>query len=235
MKYEAILFDLDGTLLPMDNDEFLKYYFGLLLKNVAHLGYTKENLIPTMWKGVAAMVKNNGSRSNYDVFWEVFSSVIGNHVYDHIPTFDRFYSNDFNQTAVITKPTPLAQKAVDLAREKSEKVILATNPMFPAVAVQSRLGWANVTPDSFNLITTYENSGTCKPNPAYYQDVCDALGVDPHECLMVGNDTVEDTAAETLGIRVFLLTDCLINKDDRDISAYPHGTFDDLLDYINTL
>ena len=52
---------------------------------------------------------------------------------------------------------------------------------------------------------------------------------------MVGNDAAEDTAAEKLGIRVFLLTDCLINKDSRNISGYPQGSFDDLLNYIDTL
>lgn len=27
---KAVLFDLDGTLLPMDEKEFTEYYFGLL-------------------------------------------------------------------------------------------------------------------------------------------------------------------------------------------------------------
>ena len=49
---------------------------------------------------------------------------------------------------------------------------------------------------------------------------------------MVGNDATEDTAAKTLGIEVFLLTDCLINKKGIDISEYPSGGFDELLEYI---
>ena len=52
---------------------------------------------------------------------------------------------------------------------------------------------------------------------------------------MVGNDVAEDGAARKLGIKVFLLTDCLINKKDEDISAYPHGGFKELLEYINRL
>ena len=39
-------------------------------------------------------------------------------------------------------------------------------------------------------------------------------------------------AAEKLGMRVFLLTDCLINKDGRDISCYPQGGFSELMAYI---
>ena len=52
---------------------------------------------------------------------------------------------------------------------------------------------------------------------------------------MVGNDVGEDMIAEKLGMKVFLLTDCLINKANVDISVYPHGSFDDLKNFLNTL
>jgi hypothetical protein len=35
-------------------------------------------------------------------------------------------------------------------------------------------------------------------------------------------------------MRVFLLSDCIINKHDADISAYPQGSFDELLAYVRT-
>ena len=75
MKYRAMLFDLDGTLLPMDNDKFTKGYFKLLTKAAAVHGYTYETLIPAMWKGVSAMVKNDRSRLNRDAFWAVFADI----------------------------------------------------------------------------------------------------------------------------------------------------------------
>ena len=52
---------------------------------------------------------------------------------------------------------------------------------------------------------------------------------------MVGNDVNEDMVAGTLGMKVFLLTDCLINKENVDISQYPHGNYDDLLSYVKGL
>ena len=55
------------------------------------------------------------------------------------------------------------------------------------------------------------------------------------ECLMVGNDIGEDMIAETLGMHVFLLTDCLINKKNVDITRYPHGNFSDLQNYLFSL
>ena len=42
---------------------------------------------------------------------------------------------------------------------------------------------------------------------------------------MVGNDAVEDLAAAELGMPVFLLTDCLINKSGRELDGCPHGGF----------
>ena len=52
---------------------------------------------------------------------------------------------------------------------------------------------------------------------------------------MVGNDVGEDMIAGQLGMKVFLLTDCIINKKDEDISAYPNGSFDRLKEFIEKL
>ena len=90
--------------------------------------------------------------------------------------------------------------------------MLATNPFFPAIATHKRVRWAGLEPEEFAFITTYENSSYCKPNLEYFRQLLDALGLQPEECVMVGNDALEDTAAAQLGIPVFLLTDCLLNK-----------------------
>ena len=52
---------------------------------------------------------------------------------------------------------------------------------------------------------------------------------------MVGNDVGEDMVAENLGMQVFLLTDCLINKKSADLSRYPHGGFPELLALLSSL
>ena len=90
-----------------------------------------------------------------------------------------------------------------------------------------------LSPSDFDLFTTYENSRFCKPNLNYYKDILAKLGVTANECLMIGNDVSEDMVASELGMKVFLLTDCLINKSGEDLSAYPHGTFKDLEEYLN--
>ena len=112
---------------------------------------------------------------------------------------------------------------------------LATNPLFPNVATESRISWAGLQPEDFETYTTYETSRYCKPNLDYYREVLDRLQVSPEECLMVGNDVAEDMIAKQLGMKVFLLTDCLINKNNADIFIYPHGSFDELNAFIDDL
>ena len=98
-----------------------------------------------------------------------------------------------------------------------------------------RLKWAGCDPDDFELITSFENSSACNPNPAYFTEILKKIECTPDECIMAGNDATEDTCAEKIGMRTFLLTECLINKDGKDISAYPHGGFDDLIKYIDSI
>ena len=59
MKITTVLFDLDGTLLPMDQDLFTKGYFKLLAAKLAPYGYEPKQLIDAVWAGTAAMLKND--------------------------------------------------------------------------------------------------------------------------------------------------------------------------------
>ena len=76
-KITTILFDLDGTLLPMDNAAFTKGYFKLLAARLAPLGYEPEKLVDAVWSGTAAMVKNDGSQNNEAAFWKRFQKSMG--------------------------------------------------------------------------------------------------------------------------------------------------------------
>lgn len=233
---KMVLFDLDGTLLPMDQDVFVKYYFGLLAKKLAPLGYDPKKLVDSVWMGTSAMVRNNGSCNNEEAFWLCFSSIYGEQVRNDMPVFESFYANEFQGSKVSCGYNPKAAEVVAALKKAGTRVALATNPLFPAIATQSRIGWAGLNQDDFEFITTYENSHYCKPNPEYYEEVCSILSVDPSECLMIGNDIEEDMiAASTVGLKVFLLKDCIINAHDADISQYPQGDFDDLLLYLKEL
>lgn len=232
MAITTVLFDLDGTLLPMDQDVFVKTYFGLLAKRLAPLGYEPTALIKAVWAGTMAMIKNTGEKTNEEVFWDDFASRYGDEARKDLPEFDAFYREDFDKVREVCGSNPQARRVIDLLKQKGIRVALATNPIFPAIATRKRIDWAGLAPEDFELYTTYENSRYCKPNPQYYKEIINQLGAKPEECLMVGNDVGDDMVAEKLGMKVFLLTDCLINKTDINVSEYPNGNFDDLIEYI---
>lgn len=235
MSIQTILFDLDGTLLPMDQDLFVKTYFKLLAVKLAPYGYEPKQLIDAIWAGTTAMVKNDGRQHNEAAFWTVFTGIYGKQALEHLPVFEAFYANEFQGAQAVCGHNPQAAEVIALVQQKGLRVVLATNPIFPAIATQSRIRWAGLSPEDFELYTTYENSRFCKPNLDYYRDILAQLGVKPEECLMVGNDVSEDMIARDLGMQVFLLTDCIINKNNEDISVYPHGGYPELLEYIRAL
>ena len=226
MSVKAVLFDLDGTLLPMDQDEFVKAYLGLLGKRLAPKGYEFEKFMKTMWIGVGAMVKNDGKCTNEEAFWKVFAESFGEESLKDKPFVDEFYKNEFNQIQKVCGYTEAAKEIVEFVKSKGKMAVLSTNPLFPHVATENRMAWAGLSPEMFAAYTTYEDCHYCKPNPKYYLELLERLGLKPEECIMVGNDFDEDIlATESLGMQGFFLTDCLINKNNQDTSKYPQGDF----------
>lgn len=232
---QAILFDLDGTLLPMDQDLFIKQYLSGLAKKMQPFGYDPMQLTRGIWQGTAAMVSNDGNQRNEEVFWNVFSGFFDADVRKDEAVFQDFYRNEFQQVQHCCGFDPRAAQLIQNLNKAGYQLILATNPLFPAIATHSRVKWAGLEPSDFSYISTYENSHHSKPNPDYYREILDKLHIQPENCLMVGNDVTEDMVAQKLGIHVFLLTDCLINKEGKDISCYPQGSFPELQKFIGSL
>lgn len=235
MKIEAVLFDLDGTLLPMDQGEFTKAYFGGLAKRLSTHGYEAKKLIDSIIAGSEAMVKNDGKATNEAVFWKSFSEIYGADVRKDEPYFDEYYKEDFDKVKSVCGYNPDSAWAVSSIKSMGIRTALATNPLFPRIATEKRIAWAGLDIADFELVTTYENSSYCKPSLAYYKQILSDLGLSAERTLMVGNDVSEDMVAEKLGMKVFLIKECLINRKNVDISIYPHGDFKKLLDYINEL
>ena len=235
MSIRCVLFDLDGTLLPMDLNLFFKAYFGGLAKKLAPLGYDGETLLRSIWKGTGAMIQNDGAVMNEVRFWDSMHEDYGARIDEAFPYFDDFYANEFELVRQVCGFNPKAAETVRALKAQGFTVALATQPAFPAVATRSRIRWAGLEPEEFALFTSFENSRHCKPNVEYYRDVANALGMEPSECLMVGNDISDDMPAADIGMKVFLLTDCLIAKEGESAEDYPHGGFAELMAYIDSL
>ena len=230
---DTVLFDLDGTLLPMDQDAFVESYMGLLAKKLAPYGYDPRHLVAGVWTGTRAMVENDGTKTNEEVFWEDFCHIFGADARKDEPLFEEFYAADFAQARTVCGFAPEAAQVVALLKEKGVTVALATNPLFPAIATRQRIRWAGLEPEDFELVTTYENSRFCKPNPEYYREVVKKLGKCPENCLMVGNDVGEDMLpARKAGLEVFLLTPCLIDRGVTELGQFPRGDFGALTEFL---
>lgn len=230
LKY--VFFDMDGTLLPMVLEEFIAAYFSSLSKYLAPHGYKKDELVTAMWKGVVAMTLNDGSRTNIEAFWQEMEGVFGSKAREDEGVMNDYYTSAFEEAKSVCGFDPLVAPTLKALKEMGLKLVLASNPFFPEIGQKARLKWTGADPDDFMMFTSYELMHFSKPNPRYYEEILTLLDASPEECLMVGNDVGEDMVASTLGIDVFLLPACLINKPGEDISRYPHGDFNDLLAYV---
>lgn len=235
MSIQAILFDLDGTLLPMDQQKFTEGYFRELAAVLAPHGMEPKALIAAVWDGTKAMVKNDGQKTNDAVFWQHFQDGTGIAESFCRPLTDVFYTKEFHNARRLTGENPLAAQAVAAAHGKGRKVILATNPLFPLTGQAARLSWIGLKPEDFDLVTSYESDRYCKPNPAYFTEICRRMELNPAHCLMIGNDETEDMwAASAAGLQGYLVTDCLIPSAEHPWKG-PRGTFAEMVDMLNAL
>lgn len=227
------MFDLDGTLLNFSQKAFIETYFAKLGKVFARLGLNAEENVKAVWAGTKAMFMNDGSMTNHERFWTVFAAQTGltgdeAKVKAIEAACDNFYVNEFDAIKSIVTPSDIPKRLINALAQKGYSLILATNPLFPACAVATRLSWIGLELRDFNYFSHYANSTYCKPNPEFYREILAATGKKPEQCLMAGNNPIEDMSAEAAGIDTFLVTDCLENETGMDISAFRQGTLEEL-------
>lgn len=231
--YKNFLFDLDGTLLPMDMKYFVELYVAAFCKCMAPVTKIESKpLMDSIWASVAQMARNDGDRLNETVFWRTMNSRCKRDMRVFSDNFDSFYRGEFSVCRAATKVQPLSRITVDFIKQHGGNIIVATNPVFPKSATYTRINWAGLNPNDFSYITTYDNSSACKPNLNYFEEICSVCGIHPEESLMIGNDVDEDMISSRLGFDTFLVTDCLINRSDKSLSLFRHGDFEDLFDFI---
>ena len=184
----AVFFDLDGTLLPMDQKVFVEGYMRGICAAVVPEGLEAELMTKALWRGVRAMVVNDGTVPNADRFWATFEHLTGKRREQFEPVCDRFYETAFHDAKAFTGSNPLAVRAVANAKRNGRVAVLATNPLFPPQGQRSRMSWVGLKPEDFALVTDYKSDRWCKPDPRYYLSICERLGLKPEEVLMIGND-----------------------------------------------
>ncbi len=229
-RYQAIFFDLDGTLLDSNMDAFLLHYIQRLAARVAHL-VPPDRFITQLLAATQAMVANNGHATNAQVFAEAFYPAVGRTAAELEPIFADFYATDYPQLQTLTRRKPEARRAVQAAFDLGCAVVIATNPLFPETAIRQRLAWAGVADFPYRHVTTFENSHFAKPNPRYFAEILAEIGCDATNVLVVG-DEAADMIAGQLGCDTFL-TPSINTKLHANIPAPTYrGTLADLIAFL---
>ncbi len=229
MTLHAILFDLDNTLLVNDMNQFLPAYLKLL-SGYAAGRYEPRSLIQHLLAATEVMAANTDPAvTNEQAFWGRFSELTG---FDHAemtPFFTRFYETRFNELQALTATRPEARPLVEWAMAQGYRTAVATNPMFPEIAVRRRLVWAGLDDLPFDLVTHYENMHAAKPHQGYYREIAAMLGVAPAEALMAGDDWELDIApAAAVGMQTYWITPDGVAPPDEQLPLAGRGSLADL-------
>ena len=234
-KMNAVFFDLDGTLIFHDQALFLNEYIKAISAYVASKGYDPRAFVDATMYGTGVVLANDGERTNKNVFWDKFFNYYGKYDERIIEISDEFYVTEFKKLKCFARENPFARKAVELAHRDGKKVVLATNPVFPMTAQLERMSWSGLTENDFDLITAYENSSFCKPNPKYFIEICKKIDVNPQNAIMIGNDEREDMkCASEAGLMCFLATDCRLMAKDYFWTGQ-RGSFEQSLRILNLI
>lgn len=200
----GVLFDLDGTLLGVEVREFLTRYFRALNEAVSP-HFPGVDIVPSVLASTDMMQRPHPGSTNREVFFRDFLQRTGIDLEREWPVFEAFYRDVFPGLGSDYRPVPGAREAIQAARTLGWRVAIATQPIFPLSAIRHRLQWAGLGDLDFDAITTYEVMEACKPESAYFAQVCDMIGCAPGDCVMVGDDASADMPASRIGIRTFFV------------------------------
>lgn len=230
----SLLLDLDDTLLGNNVETFMTRYFALL-SGYARPLFAEDTFLPHLIQATRGMISDTDPELTNDlVFWRAFERLTGGKRDELEPFFQRFYVTEFEQLRSTTVVRPAAAALVRDALARGLSVVVATNPLFPRVAIERRLEWAGlpVGDHDFALVTTYENMHAAKPQPAYYREILAAVGVAPHEALMVGDDWKNDIApAAGVGLYTYWIAPADAAPPAPDL-VHGQGTLDQLAERV---
>lgn len=203
---KAVFFDLDGTLLDMDEDLFLKIYFDSMQRWLSHHGRDGKAFIEGTITGTRAMFVNDGSITNEQAFWRGFEATCGRITPEDTALLDGYYDSCFAETFKACGVNPHSYGIVKFCREAGLITVLSTNPLFPRAATLARMKFTGLSESDFDLVTTYENSRFCKPNPAYFTNLLEQFGLSADEVIVFGNNTNDDgECALAAGLKCYII------------------------------
>jgi len=203
---KAILFDLDNTLIMFNEDIFYAGYIKRISGIFADI-MPAEEFIERLISSTRSLRKNDGQISNKDFFLAGFGRGYEDRLDELWRRFQYFYENEYDKLNVNVSLPDSVYEVFNQLLNGSFMLVLASNPLFPENVQRKRLAWAGLAHVPFNLVTHIENMTFCKPRLEYYLEICDKIREAPQNCLMVGNDPINDMIAAKLGMKTYLTDD----------------------------
>jgi HAD superfamily hydrolase (TIGR01549 family) len=192
-----IFLDYDGTLSLTDEKTYSMHYFKLLSE------YSKlpfEKLLNCVFEATDFLIrKPDGINNNLNRFFKIIEGNFDLSKDEWEKLFLSFYSSNFENVKEIIK---INEKLVKAVKNSNHKLVFASNPVFPEIAVKKRIEMIGMDMNDFHYISTMENSYFTKPHKEYFDNVLNEIKVDPSNCIMIG-DTDFDKASEKAGINFF--------------------------------
>ena len=230
---KAVFFDLDGTLLYMDEPKFLEIYFDAMVRFLNGRVANTEKFVEATKVGTRAMFKNDGSLTNEEVFWRGFEGYFGRATREEVELMDAYYDRPFEETFVTCKPNPYSCEIVKFCREAGLKVILSTNPLFPRIATVKRMAISGLREEDFDLVTTFENSSFCKPNPEYFIELMRKFSLSADEVIVFGNNTFDDgECAVGAGLKCYIIESENLIENEKSTHSFERIQITDVIDTV---
>ncbi len=229
----TFVFDLDGTLLPMDINKFIELYNKEIMSAFSDLE-NPEEMVGKLWASTKHTIVSDERTSNYKTFFDDFSKRVDGDVQSYMEVFDRLYDEGFQNVKASTYVSDEIVEAISILKKKGYRLVVATNPMFPLKANYHRLNWAGLDIEDFEYISSLEGNTVCKPKLSFYNEVIANAEIEASKSIMVGNDVQEDMVAKDVGMKTYLITDCLINRGG-DVDVDYTGSYKEFLEFVNNL
>lgn len=233
-QYKAVLFDLDGTLLQVEMRSFIPRYIASFHACCRDL-VAFEPMQRAMRSGIHLLLETEDGQLSNDV--RFFSFIAGSLQQDEVllrTRFAEFLASDLDTLSDTVQSISETTQLLECCGQLGIPLVLATNPVFPRELIEARCRWAGIDTDNFSLLTSMENSRFCKPQSGYFLEVAEQLGVNPRDCLMVGNDTSHDLAATKVGMTTWLVDSYLLERDGPTWEPDYRGNHLQLLEHLRT-
>jgi FMN phosphatase YigB (HAD superfamily) len=203
---KAVLFDLDNTLVLFDEPAFYKGYFARICRSFSDI-FPPEEFRNRLLRATMALRRSRGEVSNRRFFLDVFIEGYEHEVTEIWRRFMKFYEDEYDRIEVEVKVPSGLHEGISRLQQRGLKLVVASNPIFPLMVQQKRMAWAGIDRFRFDLVTHIENMSFVKPRLEYYLQICEKIDAVPEECLMVGNDPVNDMVAGVTGMKTYRTTE----------------------------